>query len=53
MFAFKSRPRIVYRTWLGLLYSTGISGSVSVGSLDPGVHKVCLSPTRVSGRCGV
>ena len=23
--------------------------SVSVGSLDPGVHKVCLSPTRVSG----
>ena len=26
------------------------SGSVSVGSLDPGVHKVCLSPLSVSGR---
>ena len=26
------------------------SGSVSVGSLGPGVHKVCLSPLIVSGR---
>ena len=25
------------------------SGSVSVGSLGPGVHKVCLSPPSVSG----
>ena len=24
-------------------------GSVSVGSLGPGVHKVCLSPLRISG----
>ena len=29
------------------------SGSVSVGSLGPGVHKVCLSPLSVSGRNGV
>ena len=26
---------------------------VSVGSLGPGVHKVCLSPLSVSGRNGV
>ena len=25
------------------------SGSVSVGSLGPGTHKVCLSPLRISG----
>ena len=29
------------------------SVSVSVGSLDPGAHKVCLSPLNVSGRYGV
>ena len=29
------------------------SGSVSVGSLGPGVHKVCLSTLSVSGRYGV
>ena len=29
------------------------SGSVSVGSLGPGVHKLCLSPLSVSGRYGV
>ena len=29
------------------------SGSVSVGSLGPGVHKVCLSPLSVSGGYGV
>ena len=29
------------------------SVSVSVGSLGPGAHKVCLSPPRVSGRYGV
>ena len=29
------------------------SVSVSVGSLGPGVHKVCLSPLSVSGRNGV
>ena len=29
------------------------SGSVSVGSLGPGAHKVCLSPLRVSGGYGV
>ena len=29
------------------------SVSVSVGSLDPGVHKVCLSPLSVSGGNGV
>ena len=29
------------------------SGSVSVGSLGPGVHKVCLSPLSISGRYGV
>ena len=29
------------------------SGSGSVGSLGPGVHKVCLSPLSVSGRNGV
>ena len=28
-------------------------GSVSVGSLGPGVHKVCLSPPSVSGGFGV
>ena len=27
--------------------------SVSVGSLGPGVHKVCLSPLSISGRYGV
>ena len=26
--------------------------SVSVGSLGPGVHKVCLSPPSISGGCG-
>ena len=26
---------------------------VSVGSLCPGVHKVCLSPLSISGRYGV
>ena len=31
----------------------GRSGSVSVGSLGPGVHKVCLSPPSVSGGYGV
>ena len=29
------------------------SVSVSVGSLGPGVHKVCMSPLSISGRCGV
>ena len=29
------------------------SVSVSVGSLGPGAHKVCLSPLSVSGRYGV
>ena len=29
------------------------SGSVSVGSLGPGVHKVCLNPLSVSGRYGI
>ena len=29
------------------------SGSVSVRSLSPGAHKVCLSPLNVSGRYGV
>ena len=29
------------------------SGSVSVGSLGPGVHKLCLSPLNISGRYGV
>ena len=29
------------------------SGSVSVGSLGPGAHKVCLSPLSVSGGYGV
>ena len=29
------------------------SGSVSVGSLGPGAHKVCLSPPNVSGGYGV
>ena len=29
------------------------SVSVSVGSLGPGVHKVCLSPLSVSGRNGI
>ena len=29
------------------------SGSVSVGSLGPSVHKVCLSPPSISGRYGV
>ena len=29
------------------------SVSVSVGSLGPGVHKICLSPLSVSGRYGV
>ena len=26
---------------------------VSVGSVGPGAHKVCLSPLRISGGCGV
>ena len=30
-----------------------ISVSVSVGSLGPGVHKVCLSPLSVSGGYGI
>ena len=30
-----------------------LSGSVSVGSLGPGAHKVCLSPLSVSGGYGV
>ena len=29
------------------------SGSLSLGSLGPGAHKVCLSPPSVSGRYGV
>ena len=29
---------------------THSSGSVSVGSLGPGAHKVCLSPLRISGK---
>ena len=29
------------------------SGSVSVGALGPGAHKVCLSPSRVFGGYGV
>ena len=29
------------------------SVSVSVGSLGPGTHEICLSPLRVSGRNGV
>jgi len=29
------------------------SVSVSVGSLGPGAHKVCLSPLSISGRNGV
>ena len=29
------------------------SFSVSVGSLGPGVHKVCLSPLTISGGNGV
>ena len=28
------------------------SGSVSVGSLGPGVHKVCLNPLNISGGYG-
>ena len=32
---------------------THSSGSVSVGSLSPGAHKVCLSPLSISGRYGV
>ena len=28
---------------------SNISGSVSVGSLGPGAHKVCLSPLSISG----
>ena len=31
----------------------GSSGSVSVGSLGPGAHKVCLSLPSISGRYGV
>ena len=29
------------------------SGSVAVGSLGPGVHKVCLSPPSISGGYGI
>ena len=32
---------------------TNSSVSVSVGSLGPGAHKVCVSPLSVSGRNGV
>ena len=32
---------------------TQSSVSVSVGSLGPGVHRVCLSPLKISGRIGV
>ena len=28
------------------------SGSVSMGSLGPGVHKICLSPPSIFGRYG-
>ena len=31
----------------------GRSGSVSVRSLGPGAHKICLSPPSVSGGYGV
>ena len=36
-----------------LLTCTSSSISVSVGSLGPGAHKVCLSPLSISGRYGV
>ena len=29
------------------------SVSVSVGSLGPGVHRLCLNPLSISGRSGV
>ena len=42
-------PRLT-RTTTGDAHS---SVSVSVGSLGPGAHKVCLSPLNISGRYGV
>ena len=36
-----------------LCYGSDCYGSVSVGSLGPGAHKVCLSPLSVSGKYGV
>ena len=45
-----SRPPLTRTSTETLKHS---SASVSVGSLGPGAHKVCLSPLRVSGRYGV
>ena len=47
-------PAVVH-CWPILLQETlrPSSGSVSVGSLGPGAHKLCLSPLRVSGGYGV
>ena len=39
--------------WPILPQETHSSGSVSMRSLGPGVHKVCLSPLSISGRYGV
>ena len=45
-----SRPRLAVPPQETLKHS---SGSVSVGSLGPGVHKVCLSPPGISGQYGI
>ena len=45
-----SRPLLTIPPQETLTHS---SVSVSVGSLGPGVHKVCLSPLSFSGRYGV
>ena len=45
-----SRPLLTH-TSQGTLKQSSVS--VSVGSLGPGAHKVCLSPLSVSGQYGV
>ena len=51
---FLPRSKHILISWLQSPGDTQNSSvSVSVGSLGPGVHKVCLSPVSVSGRSGV
>ena len=51
---FLPRSKRLLISWLQSPGDTQNSSvSVSVGSLGPGVHKVCLSPLSVSGRNGV
>ena len=47
------RPLLTRNSTGDIQILNGMLGSVSVGSVGPGVCKVCLSPVSISGRYGV